>query len=106
LYYFRSSKECAGYCLADSQCSAFFWNESVAKCQTSSATNLAGDLTSQAVFGYIDKTLKPGVNFINILCVPFWYKSVLPSFSLDAIWLCDFCHKNIGTKAAQKMLMN
>ncbi len=66
LYYLRSNKECAGYCLADSQCSAFFWNESVAICQTSSATNLAGDLTSQAAFGYIDKTLQPGYDLYEL----------------------------------------
>ena len=58
---FRSGIECAGYCLANTQCSAFFWNASTTICQTVSASYLAGDLTSLAVDGYIDKTLKPGL---------------------------------------------
>ncbi len=33
---------------------------------------------------------RPGVNFINILHLPFWYKSVLRSFSLVTVWLCNF----------------
>ena len=52
--------ECGGYCLADPVCSAFFWNESGSVCTAVSATNLAGDTTAAAVFGFIDKTLKPG----------------------------------------------
>jgi len=31
-----------------------------------------------------------GVNFINILCSSFWYKSVLCSFSLVKVWLLFF----------------
>jgi len=31
-----------------------------------------------------------GVNFINILCTIFLYESVLRSFSLATIWLCNF----------------
>jgi len=30
-----------------------------------------------------------GVNFINILRKPFSYKSVLRSFSLVTVWLCN-----------------
>jgi len=33
---------------------------------------------------------KPGVKFINILPEPFLYESVLPSFSLVTVWLCNF----------------
>ncbi len=46
-----------------------------------------------------------GVNFINSLCVPFLYESVLLSFSLVTVWLCNFLRKNISAKAACKMLM-
>jgi len=49
--------------------------------------------------------LTAGVNFINILCVCFAYKSALHSFSLLKIWLCNFWQKNIGAKGACKMLM-
>jgi hypothetical protein len=64
---FRSLIECAGYCLAISQCSAFFWNKTTFICQPVVARNLAGDLTSQAVDGFIDKTLKPGFDEIIVL---------------------------------------
>ena len=57
--YFRNGKECAGYCLADSSCTAFFWNPTAEVCQTASASTLAGDLTTAAVDGYIDNTLQP-----------------------------------------------
>ena len=43
-----------------------------------------------------------GVNFINILLVYFLNKSALRSFSLISVWLWQ---KNIGAKAARKMLM-
>ena len=59
--YIRSLIECAGYCLADRQCSAFFWSKSTSICQPAFARNLTGDLTSQAVDGFIDQTLQPGV---------------------------------------------
>jgi len=36
----------------------------------------------------------------DLLC-----KSVLRSFSLITVWLCNFWHNNIGTKAACEMLM-
>ncbi len=47
---------------------------------------------------YFNSSL-PGVNFINILHTPFLYKSVLGSFSLVKVWLCNFLaqkywHKN------------
>jgi hypothetical protein len=59
--------ECAGYCLALRQCSAFFWNISTFLCQPAFARNLTGDLTNQAVDGFIDKTLKPGFVVIIVL---------------------------------------
>ncbi len=46
-----------------------------------------------------------GVNFIDHLHPTFLYKSALRSFSLVAVWLCNFKRKNIGAKAARKMLM-
>jgi len=46
---------------------------------------------------------KPGINFINILCSNFSYKSALNSFSLVTVWI--LWRKNIGAKAACKMLM-
>jgi len=50
--------------------------------------------------------LKAEVNFINILCGPFSYKSTLCGFSLIIVWLnCNFFRKNICTKAARKMMM-
>ncbi len=61
--FFRNGIECAGYCLANTQCSAFFWNNSTNTCKAVSATYLAGDLTNLAVDGYIDKTLQPGTLF-------------------------------------------
>jgi len=51
------------------------------------------------------KSLKAGVNFINILHKTFSYKSILRSYSLISVWLCNFWHKNIDEKAACKMLM-
>ena len=60
IVYFSSAIECAGFCLSDSKCRAFFWNQLTLSCQTSLATDLAGDLTNQAVDGYIDNTLEPG----------------------------------------------
>ncbi len=47
------------------------------------------------------------VNFINILLVPFLYKSAFHSFSLIIVWLCDSFAKRISAqlKAARKMLM-
>ena len=49
--------------------------------------------------------LTPGVNFTYILWLAFLYKSVLHSFSLITVRLCNFCRKNIFPKAAYKMLM-
>ncbi len=46
-----------------------------------------------------------GVNFTNILQAAFFYKSILCSFSLLAVWLCNFWQKNISAKAGCKMLM-
>jgi len=46
-----------------------------------------------------------GVNFINILLTNFLDESALRSFSLLAIWLCNFWHKNIGAKGLHKMLI-
>jgi len=43
----------------------------------------------------------PGVNLINILRLPFLYKSALRSFSIVIVWL----YKIFGAKAAHKMLM-
>jgi hypothetical protein len=51
------------------------------------------------------KQFLPSVNFISILLWPFLYKTVLSSFSLVTIWLCNFLAKNISSKAASKMLM-
>jgi len=47
------------------------------------------------------------VNFINILCVPFLYESLLRSFSLITVWLFIFFGKlkYISAKAARKILM-
>jgi len=44
----------------------------------------------------------PGVNFINILLSPFSYESVLHSFSLVTVWLCNFFGARI---LAQKLLV-
>ncbi len=46
-----------------------------------------------------------GVNFINILRAPFSYESALHSFSPLTFCLCNFWQKNVGEKAACKMLM-
>jgi hypothetical protein len=49
----------------------------------------------------------PGVTFINFLLPPFSYKSALHSFYLFSLFgFVIFWHKNIGAKAACKMLMN
>jgi len=45
----------------------------------------------------------PGANFINILRAAFSYKSVLHSFYLLTVQLCNFWQKNIGIKAAPKI---
>jgi len=47
-----------------------------------------------------------GVNFINILRMPFLYESTLHSFSLITVWLWFFWWKNIGAKAAHKCWWN
>ncbi len=49
--------------------------------------------------------LTKGVNFTIILCAPFSYKSVLCSFSLVTVWLCDFLAKEYQHKVAHKMLI-
>ncbi len=46
-----------------------------------------------------------GVNSINILHALFSYTSALHNFSLMAVWLCYILEKNIGAKAAHKMVM-
>jgi hypothetical protein len=48
----------------------------------------------------------PGVDFINILCANFSYKSALRSITLVMLWLCIlFGAKNIGAKDAHKLLI-
>jgi len=52
--------------------------------------------------------LTASVNVINILRWPFLYKSVLHSFSLVTVWLCNYLEQeywNIGAKAAHNMLI-
>jgi len=44
----------------------------------------------------------PGVNIIKILSEPFLCKSVLHSFSLITVWLCNFFGKKI---LAQELLV-
>ncbi len=44
-------------------------------------------------------------NFINILRMHFLFESLLLSFSLITIWLCNFLAKDIDAKAAHKMLI-
>jgi len=51
------------------------------------------------------QSFSPGVNFINILRAPFTVESVLHSFSLLQFGFVVFGRKNIGEKAARKMLM-
>jgi len=47
------------------------------------------------------------VNFINILQATFWDNSVLSTFTLITVLLCNmFWQKNVGKKAAHKMLVN
>ncbi len=46
-----------------------------------------------------------GVNFINILHEPFRYETLLRSFPLITVGFVIFWQKNIGEKAARKMLM-
>jgi hypothetical protein len=46
-----------------------------------------------------------GVNFTNILQAPFLCLSVLDSFLLITVWVCNFWLNEIGTKAAGEMLM-
>ncbi len=49
-------------------------------------TNYFGIVVKQ--FPAQNLSLGAGVNFINILCVPFLYESILLCFSLIAVWLC------------------
>ncbi len=44
-------------------------------------------------------------NFINRFTADFLPKIVLHSFSLVAVWLCNFWYKNVGAKADHKILM-
>ena len=60
LLFIRNGIECAGTCLSDSACSGFVWNRDTATCQIFNAQMLAGDNTSTASEGYVDKTLLPG----------------------------------------------
>jgi hypothetical protein len=48
--------------------------------------------------------LLAGVNFTHNLVTTFLYKSVLFSFSLNTVWHCNLLRKNIGAKAACKMI--
>ncbi len=52
-----------------------------------------------------NQSFSPSDNFISILRVPFLFESVLHSFSLLTVWFCSFWRKNIGKKAARKILM-
>ncbi len=59
---------------------------------------------------YLDPTiggqhLGAGFNFTNILQAAFLDKSVLRSFSLLTVWLCNLWHVEIVTKVACKMLV-
>jgi len=47
----------------------------------------------------------PGEYFINILCATFSYRSTFRSFFYLQFGLVLFWQKNIGTKAAHKMLI-
>jgi len=49
--------------------------------------------------------LTPGVNFINILPLHFWYKNELSSFSIITFGSANSWHQNIGKKCVCKMLM-
>jgi len=49
--------------------------------------------------------LTKGINFTNILRAAYLYESVSCSFSLLTVWVCNFCQKKIGIKAAYKMLL-
>jgi len=40
-----------------------------------------------------------GVNFMNILCTTFLYKSALRSFSPLTFWLCNFLSKEYQRKS-------
>ncbi len=51
------------------------------------------------------KSTHPVVNFINILRTCFSYKSKLSSFSLVAVWLCNFLASRYKQKSTCKMLM-
>ncbi len=48
-----------------------------------------------------DKGVTIHQHFMN----SFLYESVFQNFSLPTIWLCNFWAKNIGTKAASKMMV-
>jgi len=39
------------------------------------------------------RSVQSGINILNILRVPFSYESVLCSFSINTIWLCNFLKK-------------
>jgi hypothetical protein len=45
----------------------------------------------------------PGVNLTNILLAAFLYKSVLCSFFLFTVWLCNLWQNIIGTNSACEM---
>jgi len=51
------------------------------------------------------KSTHPVVNFINILRTCFLYKSKLSSFSLVAVWLCNFLAPKYQQKSTCKMLV-
>ncbi len=46
-----------------------------------------------------------GVNFINILCVPFLYKTLVPKITKLCFGFEIFWSTNIGKKSSQKMLI-
>ncbi len=76
--------------------------------QGGTGNRIFGDAVSQAATASATKKSQPpGVNFINILCRPFLYKSVLRSFFLVTVQFgfVIFWGKNIGAKAVPKMLM-
>ena len=46
-----------------------------------------------------------GINFTNISYAAFIYAKVTQNFSVVTVCVCIFWQKDIGTKAARKMLM-
>jgi hypothetical protein len=65
------------------------------------ASHLARENKLGKNVGEIDQRCQYHQHFYQ---VPF-YETILHSFSLVTVWLCNFWCKNIGAKAARKMLM-